>query len=168
MIKLILLIESLKGANMGKIESNLLKLNLSLPETPKPVAAYVPAKQSGKLVFTAGQLPMVNGELISKGLLGQDVEIEDANKAARICTLNALAAIKGVIGDLDRIKQVVRVVGYVASVPTFTQQPAVINGASEFLLEIFGDSGKHARSAVGMAVLPMNASVEIELTVEVE
>ena len=153
---------------MGRIESNLANLGLILPAISKPVAAYIPAKQSGKLVFTAGQLPMVNGELISKGLLGQDVEIEDANKAARICTLNALAAIKGVIGDLDRIKQVVRVVGYVASVPTFTQQPAVVNGASELLLEIFGDSGKHARSAVGMAVLPMNASVEIELTVEVE
>jgi enamine deaminase RidA (YjgF/YER057c/UK114 family) len=152
---------------MGKIENSLSKLNLSLPETPKPVAAYIPAKQAGKLVFTAGQLPMVNGELISKGLLGQDVEIEVANKAARICTLNALAAIKGVIGDLDRIKQVVRVVGYVASIPTFTQQPAVVNGASELLLEIFGDSGTHARSAVGMAVLPMNASVEIELTVEI-
>ena len=153
---------------MGKIETSLSKLNLLLPEAPKPVAAYIPAKQSGKLVFTAGQLPMVNGELISKGLLGQDVEIEEANKAAQICTLNALAAIKGVIGDLDRIKQIVRVVGYVASVPTFTQQPAVVNGASELLLEIFGDSGKHARSAVGMAVLPLNASVEIELTVEVE
>ena len=153
---------------MGRIESNLANLGLILPAISKPVAAYIPAKQSGKLVFTAGQLPMVNGELISKGLLGQDVEIEDANKAARICTLNALAAIKGVIGDLDRIKQVVRVVGYVASVPTFTQQPAVVNGASELLLEIFGDSGKHARSALGMAVLPMNASVEIELTVEVE
>jgi len=153
---------------LGRIESNLANLGLILPAISKPVAAYIPAKQSGKLVFTAGQLPMVNGELISKGLLGQDVEIEDANKAARICTLNALAAIKGVIGDLDRIKQVVRVVGYVASVPTFTQQPAVVNGASELLLEIFGDSGKHARSAVGMAVLPMNASVEIELTVEVE
>ncbi len=153
---------------MGRIESNLANLGLILPAISKPVAAYIPAKQSGKLVFTAGQLPMVNGELISKGLLGQDIEIEDANTAARICTLNALAAIKGVIGDLDRIKQVVRVVGYVASVPTFTQQPAVVNGASELLLEIFGDSGKHARSAVGMAVLPMNASVEIELTVEVE
>jgi enamine deaminase RidA (YjgF/YER057c/UK114 family) len=153
---------------MGKIENYLSKLNLSLPETPKPVAAYIPAKLAGKLIFTAGQLPMVNGELISKGLLGQDVDIEEANKAARICTLNALAAIKGVIGDLDRIKQVVRVVGYVASIPTFTQQPAVVNGASELLLEIFGDSGKHARSAVGMAVLPMNASVEIELTVEIE
>jgi enamine deaminase RidA (YjgF/YER057c/UK114 family) len=153
---------------MGKVESKLSELKLSLPDAPKPVAAYIPAKQTGNLVFTAGQLPMVNGELISKGLLGQDVEIDEANKAARICTLNALAAIKGVIGDLDRIKQIVRVVGYVASVPTFTQQPAVVNGASELLLEIFGENGKHARSAVGMAVLPLNASVEIELIVEVE
>ena len=153
---------------MSKIEAILAELKILLPEAPRPVAAYIPAKQTGNLVFTAGQLPMVNGELISKGLLGQDVEIEEANKAARICTLNALAAIKGVIGDLDRIKQIVRVVGYVASVPTFTQQPAVVNGASELLLEIFGENGKHARSAVGMAVLPLNASVEIELTVEVE
>ena len=153
---------------MNTVENKLIHLNLSLPDAPKPVAAYIPAKQTGNLVFTAGQLPMVNGELISKGLLGQDVEIDEANKAARICTLNALAAIKGVIGDLDRIKQIVRVVGYVASVPTFTQQPAVVNGASELLLEIFGENGKHARSAVGMAVLPLNASVEIELTVEVE
>ena len=153
---------------MGSIESKLDRIGLKLPEPPKPIAAYIPAKQAGKLVFTAGQLPTVNGELVSKGLLGQDVEIEDANKASRICTLNALGAIKGVIGDLDRIKQIVRVVGYVASVPTFTQQPAVVNGASELLLEIFGEAGKHARSAVGMAVLPLNASVEIELTVEVE
>ncbi len=153
---------------MANTESRIKEIGLSLPEAPKPVAAYIPAKQTGNLVFTAGQLPMVNGELISKGLLGQDVEIDEANKAARICTLNALAAIKGVIGDLDRIKQIVRVVGYVASVPTFTQQPAVVNGASELLLEIFGENGKHARSAVGMAVLPLNASVEIELTVEVE
>jgi enamine deaminase RidA (YjgF/YER057c/UK114 family) len=153
---------------MGRIEERLRDLQLEIPEAPKPVAAYVPAKKVGNLIFTAGQLPMVNGELISKGLLGQDVEIEEANKAARICTLNALAAIKGVIGDLDLIQQIVRVVGYVASVPTFTQQPAVVNGASELLLEIFGDDGKHARSAVGMAVLPLNASVEIELTVEIK
>jgi enamine deaminase RidA (YjgF/YER057c/UK114 family) len=153
---------------LNNFNKKITDLNLILPEIPKPVAAYIPAKQAGKLVFTAGQLPMVNGELISKGLLGQDVEIEEAKNAARFCTLNALAAIKGVIGDLDRIKQVVRVVGYVASVPTFTQQPAVVNGASELLLEIFGEKGKHARSAVGMAVLPLNASVEIELTVEVE
>ena len=153
---------------MKNVESSIKQLGLELPDAPKPVAAYIPAKQTGNLVFTAGQLPMVNGELISKGVLGQDVEIDEANKAARICTLNALAAIKGVIGDLDRIKQIVRVVGYVASVPTFTQQPAVVNGASELLLEIFGENGKHARSAVGMAVLPLNASVEIELTVEIE
>ncbi len=153
---------------MEKIQLKLDLLSITLPEIPKPVAAYIPAKQTGNLVFTAGQLPMVNGELITKGLLGQDVEIEDAKNAARICTLNALAAIKGVIGDLDRIKQVVRVVGYVASIPTFTQQPAIVNGASELLLEIFGEKGKHARSAVGIAVLPLNASVEIELTVEVE
>ena len=153
---------------MGKIESRINELKLTLPDVPKPVAAYIPAKQTGNLVFTAGQLPMINGELISKGLLGKDVEVDEANKAARTCTLNALAAIKGVIGDLDRIKQIVRVVGYVASVPTFTQQPAVVNGASELLLDIFGENGKHARSAVGMAVLPLNASVEIELTVEIE
>ena len=153
---------------MSLIEKKLNKLGLELPEIPKPVAAYIPAKQTGNLVFTAGQLPMVKGELILKGLLGQDVEIAEATEAAKVCTLNALAAIKGVIGDLDRIKQLVRVVGYVASVPTFTQQPAVVNGASELLLDIFGESGKHARSAVGIAVLPLNASVEIELTVEVE
>jgi len=152
---------------MSNIENKIKELGLQLPEPPKPLAAYIPAKQTGNLVFTAGQLPMVNGEIILKGLLGQDVEIEPAYNAAKICTLNALSAIKGVIGDLDKIKQVVRVVGYVASVPTFTQQPAVVNGASEFLLEIFGDKGKHARSAVGMAVLPLNAAVEIELTVEV-
>ena len=152
---------------MSNIENKIKELGLQLPEPPKPLAAYIPAKQTGNLVFTAGQLPMVNGEIILKGLLGQDVEIEPAYNAAKICTLNALSAIKGVIGDLDKIKQVVRVVGYVASVPTFTQQPAVVNGASELLLEIFGENGKHARSAVGMAVLPLNAAVEIELTVEV-
>ena len=150
------------------IEKKLLELKLVLPVVPKPVAAYIPAKLSGNLIFTSGQLPMVDGRLISVGLLGQDVEMEEANKAARICTLNALAAIKELIGDLDRIKQIVRVVGYVASAPTFTQQPAVVNGASDLLLEIFGEKGKHARSAVGMAVLPLNASIEIELTVEVE
>ena len=153
---------------MTAVESRILQLGLTLPPTPKPLASYIPAKKTGNLVFTAGQLPMVNGDLILKGLLGKDVEIEAAKNAAKICTLNALAAIKGVIEDLDRIKQVVRVVGYVASVPTFTEQPAIVNGASELLLEIFGEKGKHARSAVGMAVLPLNASVEIELTVEVE
>ncbi len=153
---------------MGKIEERLKELGIVIPYAPKPVAAYIPAKKVGNLIFTAGQLPMVNGELISKGLLGQDVEIDEATKAARICTLNALAAIKSVIGDLNQIKQIVKVVGYVASVPIFTQQPAVVNGASELLLDIFGENGKHARSAVGMAALPLNASVEIELIIEVK
>ena len=152
---------------MGKVEEKLRELGIHIPEAAKPVAAYVPAKKVGNLIFTAGQLPMVNGELISKGLLGKDLETDEAYTAARICTINALAAIKSLIGDLDEIQQIVRVVGYVASVPTFTQQPAVVNGASELLLQIFGENGIHARSAVGIAVLPMNASVEIELSVEV-
>jgi enamine deaminase RidA (YjgF/YER057c/UK114 family) len=153
---------------MGKVEDRLKSLGMVLPEVPAPLAAYVPAKKVGQVIFTAGQLPLLKGELICKGLLGQDVDVEQAYQAARICTLNALAAIKGVVKDLDQIVQVVRVVGYVASTSTFTQQPAIVNGASELLLEIFGEVGKHARSAVGVASLPLNASVEIELTVEVK
>jgi enamine deaminase RidA (YjgF/YER057c/UK114 family) len=152
---------------MGNVEDKLNSLGIQLPEPPKPLAAYIAAKQTGNLVFTAGQLPMVEGNLIATGLLGRDIEVEAAKAAARICVINALSAVKGAIGDLDKIKQIVRVVGYVASVPEFTQQPAVVNGASELLLEIFGEAGRHARSAVGVAVLPLNAAVEIELTVEV-
>jgi enamine deaminase RidA (YjgF/YER057c/UK114 family) len=152
---------------MGNIEDKLSSLGIQLPEPPKPLAAYISAKQTGNLVFTAGQLPMVDGNLIATGLLGRDIEVEAAKAAAQTCVINALSAVKGVIGDLDKIKQIVRVVGYVASVPEFTQQPAVVNGASELLLEIFGEVGRHARSAVGVAVLPLNAAVEIELTVEV-
>jgi enamine deaminase RidA (YjgF/YER057c/UK114 family) len=153
---------------MSRVEDRIKSLGLVLPEVPAPLAAYIPAKKTGQVIFTAGQLPLLKGELICKGLLGQDVDIEQAYQAARICTLNALAAIKGVVKDLDQIVQVVRVVGYVASTSTFTQQPAIVNGASELLLEIFGEVGKHARSAVGVASLPLNASVEIELTVEVK
>jgi enamine deaminase RidA (YjgF/YER057c/UK114 family) len=153
---------------MGKVEDRLKSLGMVLPEVPAPLAAYIPAKKTGQVIFTAGQLPLLKGELICKGLLGQDVDVEQAYQAARICTLNALAAIKGVVKDLDQIVQVVRVVGYVASASTFTQQPAIVNGASELLLEIFGEVGKHARSAVGVASLPLNASVEIELTVEIK
>lgn len=152
---------------MGRIEDKLNSLGIQLPEPAKPLAAYIPAKQSGSLVFTAGQLPLLDGNLVATGLLGKDLEVEEAKAAARICVINALSAVKGVIGDLDKIKQVVRVVGYVASVPEFTQQPAIINGASELLLEIFEDAGRHARSAIGVAVLPLNAAVEVELTVEV-
>jgi enamine deaminase RidA (YjgF/YER057c/UK114 family) len=153
---------------MSRVEDRIKSLGLVLPEVPAPLAAYIPAKKTGQVIFTAGQLPLLKGELICKGLLGQDVDIEQAYQAARICTLNALAAIKGLVKDLDQIVQVVRVVGYVASTSTFTQQPAIVNGASELLLEIFGEVGKHARSALGVASLPLNASVEIELTVEVK
>jgi enamine deaminase RidA (YjgF/YER057c/UK114 family) len=153
---------------MSQVEDRLQSLGMVLPGVPVPLAGYVPAKKIGQVIFTAGQLPILKGELICKGLLGQDVDVEQAYQAARICTLNALAAIKGVVKDLDQVVQVVRVVGYVASTSTFTQQPAVVNGASELLLEIFGEVGKHARSAVGVASLPLNASVEIELTVEVK
>jgi len=152
---------------MGQVEEKLKSLGIELPEPAKPLAAYIPAKQTGNLVFTAGQLPLVDGNLTVTGHLGKDVEVEAAKAAARVCVINALSAVKGVIGDLDKIKQIVRVVGYVASTPEFTQQPAVVNGASELLLEIFGDSGRHARSAVGVAVLPLNAAVEVELTVEI-
>ena len=151
----------------SKTETKIKELGFNLPEIVAPIASYVPAKQVGNLIFTSGQLPMVKGELISTGLLGKEIEIEEGIRAAQVCTLNGLAAIKGLIGDLDQIKQIVRVVGYVASNPNFNQQPAVVNGASNLLLEIFGEAGKHARSAVGMVALPLNASVEIELTVEV-
>ena len=138
-----------------------------LPETSKPLAAYIPAVQSGNLVFTSGQLPMIDGSLAETGKVGGSVSPERAKELATVCALNALAAVKTVIGDLDKIKRVVKVVGFVSSVPEFSGQPGVVNGASEFLGEVFGDKGIHARSAIGVAVLPLDAPVEIELIVEV-
>lgn len=143
------------------------ELGITLPEVAKPAGAYVPAVQSGNLVFTAGQIPLVEGKLVATGKVGKEISVEQAKDIARICALNAVAAIKGVVGDLDRVKKVVKFVGFVASTPDFTQQPQVINGASELLEQIFGENGIHARSAVGVAVLPLDAPVEVELIVEI-
>ena len=152
---------------MSQIEQRIIDLGFLLPETSKPLAAYIPAVQSGNLVFTSGQLPMIAGSLAETGKVGGSVSAERAKELATVCALNALAAVKTVIGDLDKIKRIVKVVGFVSSTPEFTGQPAVVNGASEFLGEVFGDKGIHARSAVGVAVLPLDAPVEIELIVEV-
>ncbi len=152
---------------MSQIEQKIIDLGFLLPETAKPLAAYIPAVQSGNLVFTSGQLPMIAGNLAETGKVGGSVSPERAKELATVCALNALAAVKTVIGDLDKIKRIVKVVGFVSSVPEFSGQPSVVNGASEFLGEVFGDKGIHARSAVGVAVLPLDAPVEIELIVEV-
>jgi enamine deaminase RidA (YjgF/YER057c/UK114 family) len=152
---------------MSQIEQRIIDLGFLLPETAKPLAAYIPAVQSGNLVFTSGQLPMIAGSLAETGKVGGSVSPERAKELATVCALNALAAVKTVIGDLDKIKRIVKVVGFVSSTPEFSGQPAVVNGASEFLGEVFGEKGIHARSAVGVAVLPLNAPVEIELIVEV-
>jgi enamine deaminase RidA (YjgF/YER057c/UK114 family) len=154
---------------MSQIDARLAELGIDLPSVVPPVAAYVPAIVSGSLVFTAGQLPMVSGALPATGKVGDGhglIPASDARDYARICALNALAAIKSVIGSLDRITQIVKVTGFVASDPSFTGQPGVVNGASEVLGEIFGTIGVHARSAVGVAVLPLDAPVEVELVVE--
>jgi enamine deaminase RidA (YjgF/YER057c/UK114 family) len=132
-----------------------------------PVAAYVPALRSGNYVYTSGQLPMVDGSIVATGKVGAGIDAEQAKELARTCALNALAAVKAEIGDLANVRQVVKVVGFVASAPDFTGQPGVVNGASELLGEVFGDGGRHARSAVGVAVLPLDAPVEVELVVEV-
>ena len=148
---------------MSTVEDRIAELGLALPDVAKPAGAYVPAMVAGHLVFTAGQLPTVGGVLPATGKVGAEVSPEDAAKYAATCVLNALAATKVAIGSLDRILQVVKVVGFVASDPSFTAQPGVINGASELLGSIFGDTGQHARSAVGVAVLPLDAPVEIEI-----
>jgi enamine deaminase RidA (YjgF/YER057c/UK114 family) len=151
---------------MGAIDDRLAELGITLPTVVPPLAAYTPAVVSGALVFTSGQLPMVNGVLPAVGKLGAAVDAEEGKALARQCALNALAAVEGVIGSLDRVTRIVKVVGFVASDPSFTGQPGVINGASEVLGEIFGDAGTHARSAVGVSVLPLDSPVEVELIVE--
>ena len=146
--------------------ARLAELGIVLPEVVPPVAAYIPAVRTGDLVFTSGQLPMVDGAMAHTGLVGGPVTPEQAKDLARTCALNALSAIDALVG-IDSVKRVVKVVGFVASAPGFTGQPGVVNGASELLGEVLGDAGVHARSAVGVAALPLDAPVEVELVVEV-
>lgn len=151
---------------MSKIEARLAELGFPLPAVAKPVAAYVPSVVTGNLCFTSGQLPFVDGALPMTGKVGRDVSAEDAKDLARLCALNALAALKLAIGDLDRVTRIVKVVGFVSVVPEFTAIPGVINGASEFFGEVFGDVGSHARSAVGVPGLPLDSAVELEIIAE--
>ncbi|HEY0186342.1 MAG TPA: RidA family protein [Cellulomonas sp.] len=154
----------------GRVASRLAELGLELPEVAAPVAAYVPAVRSGVHVHTSGQLPFVGGALPVTGKVGTGpglVAPETAQDLARVAALNALAAVASLVGDLDRVVRVVKVVGFVASDPSFTGQPAVINGASTLLQEVLGEAGVHARSAVGVAVLPLDSPVEVEIVVEV-
>ncbi len=152
---------------MSTPEERLAELGLSVPEVARPVAAYVPTVRSGNHVFTSGQLPMRDGQLITTGKVGGEVTPEEAVECARQCALNAIAAVRAEVGDLSRVKRIVKVVAFVASTPDFTGQPGIANGASELFGDVFGAAGQHARSAVGVPVLPLDAPVEVELLVEV-
>ena len=152
---------------MGATDARLAELGIELPDVAAPLAAYVPAVRSGSLVLTAGQLPLRDGTLLAVGCVGDAVSTDVAAACARQCALNALAAVRAEIGDLDRVRRVVKVTGFVACGPDFTEHPAVVNGASTVLGEIFGDAGRHPRAAVGVASLPLGAPVEVEIIVEV-
>lgn len=149
-----------------QFEQKISELGLTLPSVAPPAGSYLPSITSGNLVFTAGQIPLVEGKLAATGKVGSEISLDKAQELARICLLNGLAAVKSELGDLQRVKRIVKIVGFVSSDPSFTQQPQVINAASDLLAEIFGEAGRHARSAVGVAVLPLDAPVEIELIVE--
>ena len=153
---------------MSSPDERLAELGLTLPSDTPPLAAYVPAVRTGNLVYTSGQLPRIDGELTHVGKVGAEVTPEQAKEAAQACALNAIAAVKVEIGDLGKVRRVVKVVGFVASTPDFTGQPGVVNGASELLGKVFGDAGVHARSAVGVAALPLDVPVEVEMIVEVD
>ena len=152
---------------MSAVESRLAELGLTVPDVVPPVAAYVPAVRTGNYVYTSGQLPMVGGVMPATGKVGGEVTQEQGKELAQACALNAIAAVKSLIGDLDKVVRVVKVVGFVASVPEFNGQPGVVNGASELLGKAFGEAGVHARSAVGVVALPLDAPVEVEIVVEV-
>jgi len=149
------------------IEKRLDALNIILPSPPKPVGSYVAVVITGKLAFVSGQIPIKDGKVTYAGKVSKDLSVEDAQKAARLCTINALAHLKAELGSLDRISKIVRVSGFVNSPPEFTDQPKVINAASDLLFEIFGQNGQHARIAVGVSSLPLNSAVEIDLIAEI-
>lgn len=153
---------------MGKADKKLQDMGIIIPDVPKPAASYVPAVQTGNLVYTAGQASKKDGILIYKGKLGKDLTVEEGYEAAKISIINCLAVLKGHLGSLDRIKKVVKLLGFVASTSEFDQQPFVINGASDLLIKVFGEKEKHARSAIGTNTLPFGTPVEIEMIVEVE
>jgi len=153
---------------MSHVEDKLRQMGLELPPPPTPVAAYVPALRTGNLVFVSGQIPRVKGELKYRGRVGGSLSMEDGRAAARICALNALAAVKQEIGDLDRVQRIVKLTGYVASASGFTDQPKVVDGASVLLNELLGEKGRHARAAVGVNELPLGAAVELEMIVELK
>ena len=152
---------------MSSPSARLAELGIALPAVVPPVAAYAPAVRTGRYVYVSGQVPMTSGALAATGKVGDQVSAERARELARVCALNALAAVDALVG-IDAVRAVVKVVGFVASAPDFTGQPAVVNGASELFADVFGEAGVHARSAVGVAVLPLDAPVEIEMIVEVD
>jgi enamine deaminase RidA (YjgF/YER057c/UK114 family) len=149
-------------------EEKLKELGIELPETPKPLGSYVPAVRTGNLIFMSGMLPLIQGKLMHKGRLGENVRVEEAREDVRTAAINALAVLKAQIGSLENVKRCIRITGYIASSPDFTEHPKVLNAASDLMFEIFGDAGRHARVAVGVNVLPLNSPVEIEFIFEVE
>jgi len=151
---------------MATPEDRLAELGIALPPPPPPAAAYVPTVVSGNHLYVSGQIPTMDGKIVATGRLGDTLDVADGAKAARVCAINVIAQLKGALGDLSRVVRVVKLTGFVASEPGFTDQPEVVNGASELLAEVFGDAGKHARSAVGVAALPRGVPVEVEAIVE--
>ena len=149
------------------IEEKLKKLNINIPVAPKPLASYIPVTRVGNLVFTAGQIPLENGTLKYKGKIGKEIDLETGKEAAKLCAINCLSVIKSEIDDLDKIKKIVKVTVFVNSADGFTDQPKVANGASDLLVELFEEKGKHVRSAVGVSELPIDASVEVEMIAEI-
>lgn len=149
------------------VENKLKEMGIDLPDAPAPIANFLPCKRVGDLVYVSGQGPIINGVQLYTGKLGAEIGVEDGYQAARACAVNLLAQLKTFLGDLDKVKQIVHIKGYVASVPTFTNQPGVINGCSDLMVEVFGQKGRHTRCALGTNVLPTDIPVEIEMIVEV-